>query len=346
MTNVNKLYQELIEGTTSKENFIKAAIREHSNFVTQLNSSDDIVKILKQKGVIKESHLGSPRLNTAQILDRLNPYAVKARIQCEIDKKMPTTPEEMEKVREKVAKNLSKNPKYYEVDQFANAKIIDKQDSKQEMKPVKKELVDKDNAMRKPKGFSPDKANTKASKKENRKGKPKGVKMMKENNAGGQVPEAADYKNQEVTVTHDPNTKKKLDQPKTGLVTKQEGSILYVDFGDGEVTPITISVIQKPGQEPEVDKDQVKKDWDNWDKQGHKPFGGMVGTPEKMEEKVKISEIVKKLKGFLAKRKKVKEVVKKNKAGKLASVGNDSASQSLATKMGYTQTVPGTVDPL
>ena len=330
MNNVNKLYQQLTEGEITKDVFIRAAVREHSNFVTQVNSYDDIVKILKQKGVIKESHKVTQKLTTAQIIDRLNPYAVKAGIECEIDKKMPTTSEEMEKVREKVAKNLMKNPTYYESDQFVNAKEVEKKDDKLQMKEVNKELTDKHNKMSKIKGFKPEKANTKASKKENRKGNPKGVKMMKENMGGDQVPEAANYKNQEVTVTHDPNTKKQLDQPKTGMVKDQQGSILYVDFGDGEITPITISVIKKQGEEPEMNKADLDKAWSDWDKQGHKTFGGMVGAPEKMEEeKVKISEIVKKLKGFLAKRKKSqKEATEFNIGGKTKYVNDRDAKST------------------
>jgi hypothetical protein len=304
MTNISKLYCELQEGKITKDRFVKAAIREHSNFVSPVNSYDDIVTILKRKNIISEAH----KLSTTQIIDRLSPYAVKKGIEVELAKSKKEA--DLDKIRDKVAKKLMSNAKAYDADQYANASDIEKKDSKQRMKVVKSELTDKDNAMKKPKGFSADKANTKASKKENRKGKPKGVKLMKENMGGDQIPQAADYKNQEVTITHDPNTKKQLDQPKTGMVKDQQGSILYVDFGDGEITPLTISLIQKPGEEPEMDKQELDNAWSNWDKTKQ-------GKPNAMEEeKVKISEIVKKLKGYLAKRKNIKkeDLYKKKKS--------------------------------
>ena len=304
MTHINKLYHELQEGKITKDRFVKTAIREHSNFVSPVNSYDDIVAILKRKNLISEAH----KLSTTQIIDRLSPYAVKKGIEVELAKSKKEA--DLDKIRDKVAKKLMANAKAYDADQYANANDIEKKDSKLRMKVVKSELTDKDNAMKKPKGFSADKANTKASKKENKKGKPKGVKLMKENMGGDQIPQAADYKNQEVTITHDPNTKKQLDQPKTGMVKDQQGSILYVDFGDGEITPLTISVIQKPGEEPEMDKANLDKAWSDWDKTKQ-------GKPNAIEEeKVKISEIVKKLKSYLAKRKNIKneDLFKKKKS--------------------------------
>ena len=212
------------------------------------------------------------QLSTEQIIDRLNPYAVKKGIEVEIAKCKGEI--DLQKIKEKVAKNLSKNPKYYEADQYANAKIVDKHDSKQEMRPVKKELVDKDNAMRKPKGYSSDKANTKASKKENRKGKPKGVKLMKEND-GGQMPQQMDYTGQDITVSVDPNTKKPLGQPKPGKVVRQHGNILYVDFGDGQETPITISIVDDAEQAPQLSKSELDKSWSDWDKTGQGRISAM-----------------------------------------------------------------------
>lgn len=268
MTTISNLYQQLKEGVITRENFMRRVRNEYSHMVSPTNSFDDAIRILKNKGVLTEAH----QLSTEQIIDRLNPYAVKKGIEVEIAKCKGEI--NLQKIKERVAKNLSKNQKYYEADQYANAKIVDKHDSKQEMRPVKKELVDKDNAMRKPKGYSPDKANTKASKKENRKGKPKGVKLMKEND-GGQLPQQVDYTGQDITVSVDPNTKKPLSQPKPGKVVRQHGNILFVDFGDGQETPITISVVDGAQQEPQLSKSELDKSWSDWDKTGQGRISAM-----------------------------------------------------------------------
>jgi hypothetical protein len=320
MSNISKLYQDLQEGKVSKDHFVKIARREYSQYVSPVNSYADIVTILKGKRLIQEAH----KLTTAQVIDRLSPYSFQAGMEAELAKKKNLNSGEIERVREKVAKKLAKDPKAYEKDQFANAQEVEKKDKSLEMKQVGKEMNDKANEMKKVKGFVPEKANTKASKKENKKGKPKGVKLMKENMVGDQIPQAADYKNQEVTVTHDPNTKKQLDQPMTGVVKDQQGSILYVDFGDGEVTPITISVIKKAGEEePAMGKADLDKKWSEFDAQGK----GRISAME--EEKLKISEIVKKLKGFLAKRKKnQKEATEFTVGGKTKYVKDSDAASA------------------
>lgn len=301
MTTISNLYQQLKEGEVTRENFMRRVRNEYSHIVSPTNSFDDTIRILKNKGVLTEAH----QLSTEQIIDRLNPYAVKKGIEVEIAKCKGEI--DLQKIKERVAKNLSKNQKYYEADQYANAKIVDKHDSKQEMRPVKKELVDKDNAMRKPKGYSPDKANTKASKKENRKGKPKGVKLMKEND-GGQMPQQMDYTGQDITVSVDPNTKKPLGEPKPGKVVRQHGNILYVDFGDGQETPITISVVDNAEQEPQLSKSELDKAWSDWDKTGQ----GRISAMEEKEEMGpgKIKEIVGKLKEYLSKKKSLKRGIK------------------------------------
>jgi hypothetical protein len=334
MTTISNLYQQLKEGEVSRENFMRRVRNEYSHIISPVNSFDDAIQILKNKGVLTEAH----KLSTEQIIDRLNPYAVKKGVEVEIAKCKGEI--DLQKIKDKVAKNLSKNPKYYEADQYSNAKLVDKYDSKQEMRPVKKELKDKENQMRKPKGYSPDKANTKASKKENRKGKPKGVKLMKENDGGGgQLPQEVDYTGKDISVSVDPNTKKPLGQPKPGKVVRQHGNILYVDFGDGQETPITISVVDGAQQEPQLSKSELDKQWSDFDERGMGRISAMEedlkssslkgwsdkqssnldkwmnsGKDKKDDKKSdkpeKMSEIVSKLKEYLSKKKSLKKGIK------------------------------------
>jgi len=292
MTTISNLYQQLKEGEVSRENFMRRVRNEYSHIISPVNSFDDAIQILKNKGVLTEAH----KLSTEQIIDRLNPYAVKKGVEVEIAKCKGEI--DLQKIKDKVAKNLSKNPKYYEADQYSNAKLVDKYDSKQEMRPVKKELKDKENQMRKPKGYSPDKANTKASKKENRKGKPKGVKLMKENDGGGgQLPQEVDYTGKDISVSVDPNTKKPLGQPKPGKVVRQHGNILYVDFGDGQETPITISVVDGAQQEPQLSKSELDKQWSDFDERGM----GRISAMEEGAKSSSNSDELSRVKGLLDK---------------------------------------------
>lgn len=338
MTTISKLYQQLNEGVVTRENFMRRVRNEYSHMVSPTNSFDDAIRILKNKGVLTEAH----QLSTTQILDRLNPYAVKKGIEVEMAKCKGEI--DLEKIREKVAKNLSKNHTYYEADQFPNAKQIDKHDSKQEMRPVKKELVDKDNAMRKPKGYSPDKANTKASKKENRKGKPKGVKLMKEDMANGQLPQVEDYVGHDVFVSIDPNTNQECDPPIKGTVLSQHGNILEVDFGNGNISDVTISVTDKAGDkftdkamsseyfptrakkvEPYKKGSKEMDDaWKNFKGSGNLPISN-PNTKNGDEEKTKMSEIVSKLKEYLSKKKQLKREFS-SKTNKSKSNSNDNKS--------------------
>ncbi len=129
---------------------------------------------LNKSEPVNEAH----KLDAEQILDRMSPYAVKKGMEAELKKEKTYDNTTIDKVKEKVARKLKKNPNAYDDQIVANVKKVEKQDKELEATELKKELVDKKNAMRKPKGFKADKANTKASKKENRKGKPKGVKVM------------------------------------------------------------------------------------------------------------------------------------------------------------------------
>lgn len=116
---------------------------------------------------------------TTRIIDRLNPYRFNKALFIELDKLPVVNDETYSKTRTKVAKKLQKDPNAYREDQFANSKDVAKADEKLQMVPVKKDnFVDEKRGMTKIKGQVIAKSNTKSSTKENRKGKPKGVKEL------------------------------------------------------------------------------------------------------------------------------------------------------------------------
>jgi len=134
-----------------------------------------------REGKINEAH----KLDTEQILDRMSPYAVRKGIELELKKEKVIDNTTLNKIKTRVAKKLQKNKNAYEDQVFSNVKEIDKKDKQLETKEVTQELNDKHNSMKKIKGYKEEKANTKASKKENRKGKPKGVKVMPDKGVTG-----------------------------------------------------------------------------------------------------------------------------------------------------------------
>jgi hypothetical protein len=118
---------------------------------------------------------------TDPAVDRVNPYFLKKGVQMLLDKEKELTNDSYIKALNKAALMLQKNPHAFDEEMFANAKDVEKADAKLGTEEVKKNnLVNKDRQMKKMKGQNIDKANTKVSTKENKKGKPKGVQMMKE----------------------------------------------------------------------------------------------------------------------------------------------------------------------
>ena len=144
----------------------------HADLVTYRKSSQKQEGLNESKKIIKEQtdlHLQ---------IDRLNPILVKKAVNSELAKLPMIDAAIYQKTTEKVVKKLQKDPKAYDDVVVANAKEIHKIDEKSKMVPVKKELKDPHHQMKSPKGAEKHKSNTKASKTENKKGKPKGVKEM------------------------------------------------------------------------------------------------------------------------------------------------------------------------
>jgi hypothetical protein len=166
------LFKKHRAGEISKEKFLYEVRRDQQlPFITNMTSYEDAIKILKNKSIVKE----------ASAQDNIHPYALKKGTEAELLKGGELTNLAYAKAVATATKKLAKDPTAYDDLQMSNSAKIKKADARLGMTPVKEgNFVDKHNGMKKVKGFNDAKSNTKASKKENKRGNPKGVKMMKE----------------------------------------------------------------------------------------------------------------------------------------------------------------------
>ena len=285
-------------------------------------------------------------LTTAQIIDRLNVYEFKRGVDYEMSKLKVLDNISYEKVREKVAKKMAKDPLAYRYTQLANAKQIEKDDKRLSMKPVKGDnFVDKENEMKKIKGHADEKKNTSTPKTENKKGKPKGVKEMKGSKKKPTgVKDVMKHETKETVLNEMINFFKKKDKLKendstiggggmtpqertdfykghecmtpdgSGIVKQRNGSIVTVQLEDGSEKDYTLNVLdaaKEKANQAQTDISKAERDqmWANWDKQNHPTFGGMTADPKSSTQ-----DLLKKLKGLLEKFKMKKEAVDMIKA--------------------------------
>jgi hypothetical protein len=197
--------------------------------------------------------------------------------------------------------------------------------------------------MKKVKGFHDAKSNTKASKKENKRGNPKGVKMMKESSQLDIRKGLLSKKKVELTEDMHPTYGMGQEVPlpeedakqyksKTGIVKDIFGGTLELEIQREGEEPLIINrqvnVIDKAKELANVksqadDKDARDNMWSDWDKRGEKTFAGVADFPSKIDadRQKKTMGIVEKLRKFLKKDKKTDvdeamDIVKgKNAAG-------------------------------
>jgi hypothetical protein len=397
MTNITKLYQQLQEGKTTREYFVREARRQFPQFISPVTSFNDAVNILKSKRLVSENltkevsgamfdapieeakitdqeiiklanQLGiedsivldgeggvanaeemialinkseplneAHKLDAEQILDRMSPYAVKKGMEAELKKEKTYDNTTIDKIKERVARKLKKNPNAYDDQIIANVKKVEKQDKELETTELNKQLVDKKNAMRKPKGFKADKANTKASKRENRKGKPKGVKVMPDKGVTGtekvikeDVIENLKYWLQEnITREYHPNMEVKTPYG-DGIVKEVRGGTLTVELADKRLVDVQFNVVnelmdkanepQQPeiepsfDNEPEQQPEMTKAERDAaWAKIGT-PMGSVegpsTGVPKSLYSTMKTEE---KIAAIIERLNKMEEGEKKEK---------------------------------
>ena len=302
-------------------------------------------------------------LSEATAADNIHPYALKKGIEAELLKGGEITNLAYAKATATATKKLAKDPTAYDDLQISNSAKIKKADAKLGMTPVKGEnFVDKNNGMKKIKGFHPAKSNTKASKKENKKGNPKGVKIMKEST---QLDILKDLLKKKVELTEDmhptygmgqevplPDSDVKQFGVDKGIIKDIFGGTLEIEIKREGEEPLIINrqtnVIDKAKElastKSQVDDKEARDNmWSDWDKRGEKTFAGVKDFPSKIDadRQKKTMGIVEKLRKFLkkSKKKEVDETVTAKTGdaahdndviNKLNKVSNPSAKSALA----------------
>jgi hypothetical protein len=326
------LFKKHRAGEISKEKFLYEVRRDQQlPFITNMTSYEDSIKILKNKGIVKE----------ASAIDNVHPYFLKKGIEAELLKGGQINNVAYAKAVEKATAKLAKDPTAYDDLQVSNSSKIEKADAKLGMVPVKDgNFVDKHNGMKKIKGFNDAKANTKASKKENKKGNPKGVKIMKES---AQLDILKDLLKKKVELTEDmhpiygmgqevelPEADAKEFKSKTGIVKNIVGGTLELEIQREGEEPMIINrqtnVIDKAKElasmKSQADDKQARDNmWSDWDKRGEKTFGGIADFPSKIDadRQKKTMGIVEKLRKALGlnKKKDVDEATKFKAGGEV-----------------------------
>ena len=322
------LFKKHRAGEISKEKFLYEVRRDQMlPFITNMTSYEDSIKILKNKGIVKE----------ASAIDNIHPYFLKKGIEAELLKGGELTNVAYAKAVEKATKKLAKDPTAYDALQVSNSEKIEKADSKLGMVDVKEgNLVDKHNGMKKIKGFPNAKSNTKSSKKENKKGNPKGVKMMKESQ---QMDILKDLLKKKVELTEDmhpvygmgqevplPEKDVKEFKSQTGIIKNIVGGTLELEIQREGEEPLIINrqtnIIDKAKELSAMksqadDKDARDKMWSDWDKRGEKTFAGIKDFPSKIDadRQKKTLGIVERLRKALGLDKKKTDEATKFKAG-------------------------------
>ena len=151
MRTLTEKFRAIQEGKFTKAQFLRDARLEQPNLVTQYNSYDDAVSILKNRGLLFEAE-STPiyRPPVVQVEDMFSIDTVERGIDVELEKMGVETPmlpdeEQYEKAKGVTLKNLLKNPNFY-IDNLADVKDTDKRTDL--MVPATKGTIkDKDNAI-------------------------------------------------------------------------------------------------------------------------------------------------------------------------------------------------------
>ena len=292
-------------------------------------------------------------LSEATAADNIHPYALRKGIEAELLKGGELTNLAYAKATATATKKLAKNPTAYDDLQISNSTDVKKEDAKLGMTPIKGDnFVDKNNGMKKIRGFHDAKSNTKTSKKENKRGNPKGVKMMKES----QIDILKQLLKKKVELTEDmhptygmgqevplPDTDVKQFGVDKGIIKDIFGGTLEIEIQREGEEPLIINrqtnVIDKAKElantrSQEDDKEARDSMWSDWDKRGEKTFAGVVDFPSKIDadRQKKTMGIVEKLRKFL-KRGKKKEV-DETLTAKTGEDSHDNAIKSKISKIG------------
>ena len=115
MRTLQEKYNAVLEGNFSKAQFKRDAAIEMPQFVSTVNSFDDTVSILKNKGTLTEAKKDEKYFE-ARAVDHIAPDVLDTGIKFELDKKFDTldvSEEDYKKAKETAVKNLTKDRAYY-----------------------------------------------------------------------------------------------------------------------------------------------------------------------------------------------------------------------------------------
>lgn len=280
----------------------------------QKNTNNSGYSYIKQEGV------------EFPTIDLANPYQLQAGVKFELSKMDDMSGNAYMIALDKALKNIAKNKDAYRDLQFANFNEVKKEDEKLQMTEVGKKQSDKvktDSAGHLKKALVQNEKANVSSKKENRKGKPKGVKEMsnKPKKTGGVQMMEMPGKEQVLSelksflqkkskinedLHHEYTRGQEVHTPSgVGQVTEIVGGTITVKLGDDSIQDFQINVLNK---HRDSQHDQTSVDI-------AEPVGETIGSgKEEMLEKIKEylsksdkkSKAIKALKEYFSK-KKVKE---------------------------------------
>jgi len=156
MKTLQEKYNAIAEGKFDKVNFVREAKNTFPNFIVPANTFDDIVKILKNKGVLtegKKEQTSKPVYNPSEMFlpeDNYSLYEIDLGVRVELDKigllpgERPTE-EQYGKARAATLKNLKKDRNYYSTPE----KQEKRKDLPKEVTKSQESLVDSANSMQK-----------------------------------------------------------------------------------------------------------------------------------------------------------------------------------------------------
>jgi hypothetical protein len=168
MKSIKQQYIDLTEGKISQTLFMRNLRMTMPQYITNVTSFKDSIRILKNKGILAEA-------KTKLTADQANPSELRMGIRVEMEH--TDDPKKAEKI---ALDHLAENPFYYT--QLKLSGVDTKALPSKEKKAIDKkkdetEVVDKANQMKTPKGVEKVKASANKAKKETNKPE-KGIKMM------------------------------------------------------------------------------------------------------------------------------------------------------------------------
>jgi len=282
------------------------------------------------------------------MIDLVNPYQLKKGVEFELSKMDDLTGDAYGVALDRALKEMSKDKDKYKDLQLANYNEVKKEDESLQMKEVhkkSKQTVKTDSSGHLKKPVKKDESANVSVKKENKKGAPKGVKQMTEKpkKAAG-IKKTMDMPGKEQVLSELKSFLQKKSRLSEDMHYKYtRGQEVNTPEGPGQVTNIvggTISVQLANGIEKDFQVNILDKQYRD-DRFSKMPNLGAAF--EKGKDKLTKEAVMKKLKEFFSKKKKIKKEVflKNTNTGEIVSAP-DGASQNAAKGLGFTSEVPGT----